>query len=166
MAISKFQAAARAAAFAACCIVPLVTVPGSASAQDTAQDDADEEIVFHKLALQVSDDDETAMRSALDMASNVSRSYSAKAHEVEIRIVVYGPGLDMLRPDRSPVLDRLKAFQQSMPNVTFAACRNTLDTLERKEGRRPELVPYAEIVEAGGAELIELHEQGYAIIKP
>jgi intracellular sulfur oxidation DsrE/DsrF family protein len=162
MAISKFQAAARAAAFAACCIVSLVAVPGNASAQD----DADEEMVFHKLALQVSDDDETAMRSALDMASNVSRSYSAKAHEVEIRIVVYGPGLDMLRPDRSPVLDRLKAFEQSMPNVTFAACRNTLDTLERKEGRRPELVPYAEIVEAGGAELIELHEQGYAIIKP
>ena len=166
MAISKFQAAARAAAFAAFCIVPLAAVPGTAAAQDTIQDDADEETVFHKLALQVSDDDQTAMRSALDIASNVSRSYSAKAHEVEIRIVVYGPGLDMLRPDRSPVLDRLKAFEQSMPNVTFAACRNTLDTLERKEGRRPELVPYAEIVEAGGAELIELHEQGYTIIKP
>lgn len=166
MAISKFQAAARAAAFAAFCIVPLVAVPGNAAAQDTIQDDADEEIVFHKLALQVSDDDQTAMRSALDIASNVSRSYSAKAHEVEIRIVVYGPGLDMLRLDRSPVLDRLKAFEQSMPNVTFAACRNTLDTLERKEGRRPELVPYAEVVEAGGAELIELHERGYTIIKP
>jgi intracellular sulfur oxidation DsrE/DsrF family protein len=166
MAISKFQAAVRATAFAAFCIVPLVAVPGNAAAQDTIQDDADEEIVFHKLALQVSDDDQTAMRSALDIASNVSRSYSAKAHEVEIRIVVYGPGLDMLRPDRSPVLDRLKAFEQSMPNVTFAACRNTLDTLERKEGRRPELVPYAEVVEAGGAELIELHERGYTIIKP
>ena len=37
MAISKFQAAVRATAFAAFCIVPLVAVPGNAAAQDTIQ---------------------------------------------------------------------------------------------------------------------------------
>ena len=162
MAGLKLQATVRALALAAGCIVPLAAAPGAI----LAQSEAAEEIVFHKLALQVGDGDAETMRSALDIASNVSRSYGAKAHEVEIRIVVYGPGLDMLRPDRSPVLDRLKAFEQSMPNVTFAACGNTLDTLEGKEGRRPDLVSYAEIVEAGVAELIALHEQGYTIIKP
>ena len=162
MAISKLMGTARAAWLAVCCILPIVAVPRDAAAQDAAGD----EIVFHKLALQISEDDEAAMRSALDIASNVSRSYGDRAQEVEIRIVAYGPGLDMLRLDRSPVLDRLKAFEQSMPNVTFVACGNTLDTLERKHGKRPELVPYAKVVEAGVAELIELHEQGYTIIKP
>lgn len=161
MAISKLQAANRAAVFAACCLLPLVIAPDAG-----AQGSADEEVDFHKLALQVSDDDEAVMRSALDVASNVSRSFSDKAQEVEIRIVAYGPGIDMLRLDRSPVLERLRVFEQSMPNVTFVACGNTLDTVERKEGRRPELVPYAEVVEAGVAELIQLDEQGYTIIKP
>jgi intracellular sulfur oxidation DsrE/DsrF family protein len=162
IAVPKFQAILRAVAFAACCGLAGTATSGSAVAQVSA----DTDIVTHKLALQVSENDKAVMRSALDIASNVSRSYSDKAEEVEIRIVVYGPGVDMLRLDRSPVLDRLKAFEQSMPNVTFAVCDNTLDTLERHEGRRPELVPYAEVVEAGVVELVTLDEQGYTIVKP
>ncbi|MCB8837195.1 DsrE family protein [Aurantimonas sp. VKM B-3413] len=133
-----------------------------------AQETGEGELAFaeHKLALQVSDNDEAAMRSALDIAANVSRFYSDKAEGVDIRIVVYGPGMAMLRPDRSPVMERLAAFDQSMPNVRFAACGNTLDTLEHKEGKRPQIVPYAEVVPAGVAELMRLHEDGYTIVKP
>lgn len=122
--------------------------------------------VTHRLALQVSDDDEAAMRSALDIAANVSRFYSDQAEEIDIRIVVYGPGLSMLRPDKTPVMERLTSFQQSMPNVAFVACGNTIDTLEREEGSRPEVVPFAEVVEAGVAELIRLDEEGFTLVKP
>ncbi len=135
----------------------------AAAAQEVAEDSG---FVTQKLALQVSDDDEAAMRSALDIAANVSRFYTAQAEEVEIRIVVYGPGMTMLRPDKTPVLDRLKAFDQSMPNVSFAACGNTLDSLERAEGARPEIVDYAHVVEAGVAELMRLDQAGYTIVKP
>ncbi len=72
----------------------------------------------------------------------------------------------MLRPEMSPVMDRLKAFDQSMPNVSFAACGNTLDSLERAEGVRPEIVDYADVVEAGVAELMRLDQAGYTIVKP
>ncbi|ORE99203.1 signal peptide protein [Aurantimonas sp. 22II-16-19i] len=146
----------------------LVGLAGPAHAQASGEASGEEDLGFvdHKLALQVSDRDEAAMRAALDIAANVSRDYSEKAEGVAIEIVVYGPGLDMLRPDRSPVLERLEAFSQSMPNVRFAACGNTLDTLETKEGRRPAIVPYARVVQAGVAELIRLHEDGYAIVKP
>lgn len=136
----------------------------TAAAAQPAEDDGG--FVTHRLALQVSDDDETAMRSALDIAANVSRFYSDKAEEVDIRIVVYGPGLAMLRPEMTPVMERLTSFEQSMPNVAFVACGNTLDTLEREEGSRPEIVPFAEVVEAGVAELIRLDEDGFTIIKP
>ncbi|MCQ0989303.1 DsrE family protein [Jiella marina] len=136
----------------------------SAFAQENGDDDLS--FVDHKLALQISDGDEATMRSALDIAANVSRDYSEKAEGVAIAIVVYGPGMEMLRPDRSPVMERLKAFSQSMPNVSFVACGNTLDTLEAKEGTRPEIVPYARVVQAGVAELMRLHEDGYTIVKP
>ncbi len=142
--------------------------PVIAPAPALAEDAGEGEFAFatHKLALQVSDDDEAAMRSALDIAANVSRYYTERAEEVDIHIVVYGPGMTMLRPDRSPVMERLTAFDQSMPNVTFAACGNTLETLERKEGKRPEIVPFAKVVQAGVVELIRLHEDGYTIVKP
>ena len=158
---------ARATFALAVCVAGLA---GPVHAQSTGGTEAsgEEELSFvdHKLALQVSDRDEVAMRSALDIAANVSRDYSEKAEGVAIEIVVYGPGMDMLRPDRSPVLERLEAFSQSMPNVRFAACGNTLDTLEQKEGKRPEIVPHARVVQAGVSELIRLHEAGYAIVKP
>lgn len=137
-----------------------VTVAAAQEAED------DGGFVTHKLALQVSDNDEAAMRSALDIAANVSRFYTAKAEEVEIRIVVYGPGIEMLRPERTPVMDRLTSFDQSMPNVGFVACGNTLDSLEQAEGERPEIVSFADEVEAGVAELIRLDETGYTIVKP
>lgn len=121
---------------------------------------------FHSLALQLSDGDEAAMREVLDVAANVSRYYSGNAEEVEIRIIVFGPGIDMLREDRSPVLDRLKAFEQSMPNVAFVACQNTIDTMERAEGKEIPILPMAEHVEAGVVELIRLDEAGWTLVRP
>ncbi|MER0237305.1 hypothetical protein [Fulvimarina sp. MAC8] len=128
----------------------------------------DEDLAFatHKLALQVSDGDEATMRSALDIAANVSRFYTGKAEEVQISIVAYGPGIEMLLPDKTPVMERLTSFDQSMPNVSFVACGNTLDSLEREEGERPEILSFATEVEAGVAELIRLDEDGYTIVKP
>ena len=143
----------------------LLLASGASMARAQAPAD-DGGFVTHKLALQISDDSEATMRSAFDIAANVSRYYSERAEQVDIRIVVYGPGMVMLRPDKTPVMDRLTSFSQSMPNVSFAACGNTLDTLERKEGHRPQIVPFATVVEAGVVELIRLNEDGYTIVKP
>ncbi|MCP3054907.1 hypothetical protein [Aurantimonas marianensis] len=143
-----------------------VLAAGGASGAAAQQTQDDSGFVTQRLALQVSVDDEAVMRSALDIAANVSRFYTAQADEVDIRIVVFGDGMPMLRPELSPVMDRLKAFDQSMPNVSFAACGNTLDSLERAEGARPEIVEYADVVEAGVAELMRLDQAGYTIVKP
>ncbi len=120
----------------------------------------------HKLALQISDDGVDKMNAVLNVAANVSKYYSDKGDEVEIQIVAFNAGLTMLRADKSPVLDRLKAFKQGMPNVTFVACENTLATLTRKEGKEPPLVDNAARVTAGVVTLIELGEQGWTIVRP
>lgn len=149
------------------CLILMPMLAGGWAMPARAQG-AEDDISFatQRLALQVSVGDEAVMRSALDIAANVSRFFSDQAEEVDIRIVVFGPGMTMLRPEMSPVLDRLKAFDQSMPNVSFAACGNTLDSLERAEGARPEIVEYADVVEAGVAELMRLDQAGYTIVKP
>ena len=120
----------------------------------------------HRLALQISDGDEQKMNAVLNVAANVSRYYSDKGEEIEIRIVAFNAGLNMLLADRSPVLERLKSFKQGMPNVAFDACENTLDSLTRKEGKEPALVDNANRVKAGVVTLIELSEKGWTIVRP
>ena len=120
----------------------------------------------HRLALQISDDSPEKMNAVLNVAANVSRYYSDKGDEVEIQIVAFNAGLNMLRTDKSPVLERLKSFKQGMPNVSFIACKNTLDTMTRREGKTPPLVDNATLVTAGVVTLIELGEKGWTIVRP
>jgi intracellular sulfur oxidation DsrE/DsrF family protein len=120
----------------------------------------------HRLALQISDDDAAKMNAVLNVAANVSKYYSDKGEEIEIQVVAFNAGLNMLRQDKSPVLTRLQSFKQGMPNVAFKACENTLEAMTRKEGKEPPLVENAERVKAGVVTLIELGEQGWTIVRP
>jgi hypothetical protein len=120
----------------------------------------------HRLALQISDEDPGKMNAVLNVAANVSKYYSDKGEEVEIQIVAFNAGLNMLRADKSPVLTRLKSFKEGMPNVAFIACQNTLDSMARHEGKKPPLVDNAELVPAGVVTLIELQEKGWTIVRP
>ncbi len=120
----------------------------------------------HKLALQISDNDPVKMNAVLNVAANVSTYYSEKGDEVEIEIVAFNAGLHMLREDTSPVKERLKSFQQGMPNVTFAACENTIENMTRIEGKEPPIVANAIRVKAGVVTLIELAEKGWTIVRP
>jgi uncharacterized protein len=120
----------------------------------------------HKLALQISDNDADKMNAVLNVAANVSKFYSDKGEEIDIQIVAFNAGLHMLRDDTSPVKPRLKSFKQGMPNVSFIACENTLESMARKEGKEPPLVDNAERVKAGVVTLIELGEKGWTIVRP
>ncbi len=141
------------ALFTALVLVPLVVAPAGAMEK-------------HKLALQISDNDPAKMNAVLNVAANVSKFYSDKGDEVEIQIVAFNAGLNMLRADKSPVLERLKSFKQGMPNVSFDACENTLEAMTRNEGKEPPLVDNATRVKAGVVTLIELGEKGWTIVRP
>ncbi|WP_063684310.1 hypothetical protein [Bradyrhizobium stylosanthis] len=120
----------------------------------------------HRLALQISDDDPVKMRAVLDVAANVSRHYSGQGEDVEIMVVAFNGGLDMLLDDRSPVRERLVNFLKSMPNVSFIGCGNTLETLAVKEGRRPPLIEGVSVTQVGVAMLMDLAEKNWTIVRP
>ena len=134
-------------------LVPLAFAPAGAAEK-------------HRLALQISDNDAVKMNAVLNVAANVSKYYSDKGEEVEIEIIAFNAGLNMLREDKSPVLTRLKSFKQGMPNVAFKACENTLEAMTRTEGKEPPLVENADRVPAGVVTLIELAEKGWTIVRP
>lgn len=121
---------------------------------------------FHHVAIHVDENDPAKLNLALNNAVNITQAYSTRGEEVEIEIVTYGPGLHMLRADTSPVKERIKSFGQSMPNVVFSACGNTMEGMRKAEGHDIVLLPEAKIVPAGVVRLIELQEQGWSYIRP
>ena len=124
------------------------------------------EVKSHKLVLQISDNASDKMNAVLNVAANVSRYYADKGEEIEIEIVAFNAGMHMLRADTSPVKERVLGFRKSMTNVSFKACKNTMDAMERNEGKPVPLLPDMDVVEAGVTRLIELSENGWTIVRP
>ena len=120
----------------------------------------------HKLVLQISDNDADKMNTVMNVAVNVSRLYSARGDMVDIKVVAFNAGLHMLRPDTSPVGERIVNFAASMPNVEFQACNNTREAMAKKSGKDVPIYDFAEVVPAGVVSIIELDEQGYTIVRP
>jgi len=122
----------------------------------------------HRIAVQVDQSDPATMNLALNNVTNIMQYYRDKGEKVEIEVVAYGPGLNMFRDDTSPVKDRLKQIAElAFPSsVTFSACGNTKQGMEKKEGHPIAIVPQASIVPSGVVRLSELQEQGWTYIKP
>ena len=119
-----------------------------------------------RLAIQVSDNDPATFTKALNVATNFAKGMSDAGEIYEIEIVTFNAGLHLLRTDTSPVMDRIKSISESVPDVTFSACGNTIAGMTKKEGAAPPVTEYARVVPAGVVRLMELDEMGYYVIRP
>lgn len=119
-----------------------------------------------RLAIQISDNDPATFNKALNVATNFARGMSEKGEFYEVEIVTFNAGLHMLRTDTSPVLDRISSISESIPEVKFSACGNTIAGMTKKEGSAPPISEHAGVVSAGVVRLMELDDEGYFIIRP
>lgn len=120
----------------------------------------------HNIVIHVDDNDKAKMNIALNNAANVDAYYKEKGEEVNIDIVAYGPGLNMLIAGKSPVESRITSFEQNFDNISFKACGNTHKKMSKKTGKEITLVSQAEMVVSGVIHLSERQEQGWTYIKP
>ncbi|KWV44540.1 hypothetical protein AS156_24090 [Bradyrhizobium macuxiense] len=122
----------------------------------------------HRIAMQVDQNDPQVMNLALNNATNIIEYYRGKNEDVDIDIVTYGPGLNMLRSDTSPVQDRIKRLKDLVfpGKIQFSACNHTKQAMEKAEGHAISVVPDATIVPSGAVHLMELQEQGWSYVKP
>ncbi len=120
----------------------------------------------HRVVIQVSENDPKIMNLALNNAENLTKFYERTGETVQIEIVAYGPGLNMVRSDTSPVKDRLAALGSHLKHVTFSGCGNTMENQSKQESKNISLLPEARIVPTGIARIVELEEQGWTYIRP
>lgn len=110
-----------------------------------------------RAVMQVSDNEPAKWTLALNNARNVQAEIGAD--NIELEIVVYGPGIGMLKLD-SPVAARIA--ETLAAGVKIVACENTLKTHKLNHA---DLLPDVGFVHAGVVELIQKQQLGFAYIR-
>ena len=111
-----------------------------------------------RVVIQVSDSDQGKWNLALNNARNIQTDLGAA--NVDIEIVTYGPGIDMLKLD-SPVGGRIG--EATTAGVKVIACQNTM---RGQKLTRADMLNGIGYVRAGVVELMSRQQQGWAYIRP
>jgi hypothetical protein len=139
--------------------LPIAAAAPAARAQNVPLQD--KPFAEHKLVLQLSDNDPKKQGLVISVANNLLKAYDPD--KIAIEVVAFGPGIDLLRPE-SP--DRKRVESLVAQGVRFDICLNTVDTLERETGKRPEFISAATPVQVGVAQILFLTENGYTLVRP
>ncbi len=128
----------------------------------TVADEIDKPFAEAHIVLQIADGDDESQGRVLSVANNLIKHYGGPDF-VDIEIVAYGPGIALLYRGSSNA-ERISSLLVN--GVRFVGCLNTLDTIERKTGKRPELIPDAMTVQTGVAHIVERAMQDYVVVRP
>ena len=121
----------------------------------------DKPFAEHKVVLQLSDSDPKKQGLVISVANNLLKFYDPD--KVAIEVVAFGPGIDLLAPDNE---NRKRIESLVAQGARFDICINTVDTLERETGKRPEFIAAATPVQIGVAQILLLTENGYTLVRP
>lgn len=111
-----------------------------------------------RVVFQVSDSDTGKWNLALNNAKNVQDSFGAD--KVDVEIVVYGPGIGMLKADAT-TNNRVAGATKS--GVQIVACENTMDA---QKLTRADMNPAISYVPGGVVEVMKRQGEGWAYVRP
>lgn len=112
----------------------------------------------HKVVFQVSDKEPQKWYLTLSNAKNVQQELGIK--NVQIEVVVYGPGLDMVLLE-TEIAEKID--EAVSRGVKIVACENTMIGHKLT---RADMYPAVGYVKAGVVELMERQRQGWAYVRP
>lgn len=128
-------------------------LPAPSHAQSSAQKSE-----RHKLVIQVSENDPAVWNLALNNAENVQEALGKD--KVDIEIVAYGPGLNMLKDD-SKVAARLNAALDH--SVGLLACGTTM---RKMKVTKADLAAGVKVVPGGVVHIMQRQNEGWNYIRP
>src|SRR5476649_269925 len=115
-------------------------------------------VAKQRLVIQVSDADPGKWKLALSNARNVQQDLGAQ--NVEIEIVAYGPGIDMLNADSEAIPGVIQAMTDG---VKVVACENTM---RNRKLKREDMQGGISYVGAGVVEIMQKQREGWSYIRP
>ncbi len=147
--------------FASIAVFALLLLAGGAPA--SAQQSSPKS---HRLLLQINTEDVQTMNIVLGNALNAKKYYDDKGEALQVEVVAYGPGISMLRQDKSPVKDRIEEARKAIPGLALSMCNNAKMAAEKREGLTITPLPGVKVVPAGIVRVMELQEEGWSYVKP
>jgi intracellular sulfur oxidation DsrE/DsrF family protein len=111
-----------------------------------------------RLVIQMSDNDQAKWNLALNNAKNVQEDLGAA--NVDIEIVAYGPGINMIKLE-SPVGGRIADAMKA--GVKVIACENTM---HGQKLTKDDMAPNISYVPAGVTEIMKKQGEGWAYVRP
>lgn len=109
-----------------------------------------------KIIFQLSIGDTMAHKALMKQLGNIS----SVEPTTKIEVVCHGPGLDMLRKDKSTVSDKINEFSQK--GIVFNACEFSM----KERNVTPEqILPSAKFVKAGIIYIVTKQREGWSYIK-
>jgi hypothetical protein len=142
--------ALRALAFVSLAALASVSMAPAARAQGAAPK--------NRLVIQVTDNDPARWNMILNNAHNAQEDVGAA--NIEIEIVAYGPGINMLKKE-SVVGGRIDEAVKS--GVKVVACQNTMKGFKLSKDDMLMTVGY---VPAGITEIMKKQQEGWAYVRP
>ncbi len=121
----------------------------------------DKPFAEHRIVLQLSDSDARKEGLVISVAYNLIKAYDPD--RIAVEVVTFGPGIDLLRAGNA---NRARVESLIAQGVKFDVCVNTLDTIERETGKRPDIIPGAVPVQVGVGRILSLTESGFTLVRP
>jgi intracellular sulfur oxidation DsrE/DsrF family protein len=116
----------------------------------------------HRIVVQVDEDNPQLWNLLLNNIGNIIGAMGRE--HVDIKVVAYGPGINMFRKGKSSVLDRLDSLKKfAGPHVGFTVCSNTMKAMQVEKG---EIIELVDDLYPGIVRVVELQEQGYVYLRP
>jgi len=140
------------------CLLTLPVQAGEAPGEITS----DKPFAEARIVLQLSEGSAEYQSRVLSIANNLIKHYGGPDF-VDIEIVAFGPGIALLYADNKN-LERISSLGTN--GVRFIGCMNTVDTIERTTGERPNLNSLTIPVQTAGAHLFERASQGFVVVRP
>jgi intracellular sulfur oxidation DsrE/DsrF family protein len=140
-------------------VIAALMVTAAAAAEPASL--PDKPFAEHRVVLQLSDSDPAKQGLVISVANNLLKHYDPD--KVAIEVVAFGPGIDLLRPGN---VNRARVESLVAQGVRFDICLNTVDTIERESGKRPEFISVATPVQVGVGHIMSLTENGFTLVRP
>jgi intracellular sulfur oxidation DsrE/DsrF family protein len=117
-------------------------------------------IVFH-----LTNADQTLAGELLDDVEQILSSYQHEGKPLRVEIVSNGDGLSLLRARLSRHKQRINKLAGLYNNLTFVACKNTIQRLQVSEGIEINILPEAEVINSGVDHVVKRQREGWAYIR-
>lgn len=134
--------------------------PQGRGQQPATADEDETRIVFH-----LTDPDQAVAGELLEDVEAMLEAYESDRRPMRVEIVSHGEGLGLLREGLSQHKARIHRMAARYANLTFVACRNTIDRLRVERGIEVKLIPDAEVIDSGVDHVVKRQKEGWSYIR-